>query len=437
MILEDFAGPGGWDEGAVIAGYTGRLVGLEWDRAACLTAVAAGHTRIRTDVATYPSDPFIDRVDGYIASPPCQAWSMAGKRDGEKDREQCHQLASLWADGEPSPFLDDEWADIRSQLVCEPVRRVRDLRPRWVALEQVPPVLGLWQHFARIFRHWGYSVWAGVLSAEAYGVPQTRKRAILIARRDGVTANPPAATHQTWPANDEPDLFGDALPAPLSMAEALGWGMTGRPSVTVTAVSSDSAGGPRPLGGGSGAREMIRKERDAGRWVPPEYLRMGTHAAATVRAVDEPAPTVFFGERVNGVTWHTDNPRELSLMSAGKTGEGRPRDAATAPAATITGKGTAAWVFDRPSTTVCADPRIGRPGHKDREGGESQFERDSYPITVQEAAVLQSFRLDYPWQGSKTKQHECIGNAIPPLLAAAILRPLLNVPTDRRTNHVG
>jgi DNA (cytosine-5)-methyltransferase 1 len=163
------------------------VVGIEWDETACRTAATAGHTRICADVATYSITAFLAAA-GVIGSPPCQGWSMAGSRLGELDRAKVHALVDAYANG--SNDIGDGWADPRSHHAAQPVRWVRDIRPQWVALEQVPAVLGLWQHIAERFRRWGYSTWTGVLNAADYGVPQTRERAILIGRLNGPTLPP-------------------------------------------------------------------------------------------------------------------------------------------------------------------------------------------------------------------------------------------------------
>lgn len=78
------------------------------------------------------------------------------------------------------------------------------------------------------------------------------------------------------------------------------------------------------------------------------------------------------------------------------------------------------------------DPRISEPGWRgspddyDAEGnyiGKRSMD-NAVRVSVEEASILQSFPPDYPWRGSPTAQFRQIGNAVPPLLARAILAAL-------------
>jgi len=349
-----FAGPGGWDVAARDLGL--HVLGIEWDAAACQTRRAAGLPTIEGDVRQYgPAD--FPGVKGFIASPPCQTFSAAGKGAGRKALDVVlAAIKSLEAREEIDlSAFDDE----RTGLVLEPLRwalAAIDLGTpfEWLAFEQVPTVLPVWEAMAEVLRREGYSVDVGKLSAEEYGVPQTRKRAILVARLHG-EAKLPEPTHRAYKKGvrqDEGDL--DRRPW-VSMAEALGWGMTQRPYPTI--ASARSTGGPdKEKVGGSGGRAELYGERAAGRWL--RFCPTNVRPNAAIRDQDEPAPTLAFGHE-------------------------RPR-----------------WLADDP----------------DLKDGES------IRVSLEECAVLQSFPPDYPWQGTMTKRFQQIGNAVPPGLAAAVLR---------------
>ena len=80
IVLDLFAGPGGWSEGARALGIED--VGVELDRAACATRAAAGHRTIRADVSAFATGALSGHVGALVASPPCVVFSAAGKRAG-------------------------------------------------------------------------------------------------------------------------------------------------------------------------------------------------------------------------------------------------------------------------------------------------------------------------------------------------------------------
>lgn len=409
LIVDLFAGPGGWSTGLRALGL--REIGLEWDASACATRAAAGHTTIRCDAAQYPTAPFTGRVRGVIASPPCQGFSRAGKRGGISDLELAHQAVHDLAHGRDTRArLAAQCSDERTILVAEPMRWLHDLRPEWVCMEQVPDVLPIWQHYAHMLRGRDYSVWCGILNAADYGVPQTRRRAILIASRLRTVA-PPEPTHAR--EREEPSLFGPGRRRWVSMAEALGWGHGG----VVNSRGQRKTPGGNEFSADAPSWALTEKTRT---WV----LRSGQSVAGEGRAErssDEPAVTLT--GRADLCAWVLRNGNQPRAATR----------SADEPAPTMAFGNNAArieWVRSRPATTVCATDRIAPPGHRDRSSdGESQYASpNTVRITQSEAAVLQSFPADYPWQGTKTKQFEQIGNAVPPRMAVHIIAAATGVP---------
>ncbi len=94
------------------------------------------------------------------------------------------------------------------------------------------------------------------------------------------------------------------------------------------------------------------------------------------------------------------------------------------------------WTRKRPATTVTGDPRISTPRayrkSKPRSGKEwaSQFD-EAIRVGVEEAAVLQGFRADYPWQGSRTRCFLQIGNAVCPPVARLVVAAAAGRSLDR------
>lgn len=191
----------------------------------------------------------------------------------------------------------------------------------------------------------------------------------------------------------------DRLPW-VSMAEALGWhpedeleyqrgeGMKER--------HGDRPGraGSEPGTGGVGT-SMKRKFRNDNR------------ANACERDLTEPAPSLHFGARSNKVDWVSERPAPTIVTTR------RSKDGILVGRQLPEGEGE----------------NVGGHGWED---GESQPESsgEAIRVSLEEALVLQSFPPDYPVQGTKSQRYLQVGNAVPPLLAKAILTQLLKPVLD-------
>ena len=421
LIVDGFAGPGGWSEG--IRRWLGlHDVGLEWDEAACDTRQAAGHLTVRVDVSCFVLGPLVGRVWGLLMSPPCTKFSTAGNGFGNRVMaeladgirrmmrgEDCRQeLRDLiypvalaeqeGANAERRP--EKQWSQARMEgaarqdtfltvLVLEPARYLHALISGdtsggipldWAAFEQVPSVLPLWEVYAEELRKLGWSVWTGVLNSADFGVPQTRRRAILMASRVRAVRRP-EPTH--YDPKSGMQLWGEPW---VTMAQALDLEAGGivntrgerktpggnefsadGPSIALTSKTrswvlhtnrNQQADGSRQTIDPHSAPAPALTSKSGGQWVLKHNAR--ANANATVRTIDEPAATLAFG--------HARNEYVLT------------------------------------------------------NGDEKRM------LTVPEGAVLQSFESAYPFQGTKTKVFEQVGNAVPPLLAAYVAAAASGVP---------
>lgn len=388
-----------------------------------------------------------------IASPPCQTFSMAGNGKGREALNEVIEAIELHA------YKDAEalWAfgekhDPRTALVLTPLAYVWRDRPRLVAMEQVPTVLPVWQACAEVMRGWGYEVQVEILNAEQYGVPQTRKRAILVARRGG-PVHMPIPTHSRYYSNN-PAKLDAGVRKWVSMAEALGW--EGQGSITLR--SNYGTGGDASKRGERSTRQpapTLTSKADRNKWGGVQ--NMSAQEAATLqsypvaarsnygsgipgergeRTASQPASTVT--SKTIGVQWLYENGDKANMSA----------DEAAAlqsyPPATYKRQGIPeADLYFRPDMNPRSTVRaITEPastikaGHSTSERGwvarpEEDPRKDGEVMTPEDAGVLQTYERPFIWCGTKTKQFLQIGNAVPPLLAEAILAALIGTRPGR------
>ncbi|MFI1695458.1 DNA cytosine methyltransferase [Streptomyces bobili] len=111
----------------------------------------------------------------------------------------------------------EELGDERTGLVLQPLWWVieRSRRPgsdpyEAVVLEQVPAVMPVWEKYAEVLATLGYQTRTQLMFTEAFGVPQTRKRAVLMARLGGAGIPEVAETHERYRPRNVPARSSEA-----------------------------------------------------------------------------------------------------------------------------------------------------------------------------------------------------------------------------------
>ncbi|GAA2141545.1 DNA cytosine methyltransferase [Actinomadura napierensis] len=204
-MVDLFAGPGGLDVAAKKLNIP--TVGIEWDASACETRRAAGLYTVEGDVRIYKPSDYPD-ADVLAGGPPCQTFTVAGTGAGRRALDEVLGFVNRMVDREDREQIEKDLANLsdeRTGLVLEPLRwaleAIDDERTepyKAIVLEQVPAVLPVWEAYAKALEREGYGVDFGLLRTEEYGVPQTRKRAVLIARLGAKSVDLPSPTHRPY-----------------------------------------------------------------------------------------------------------------------------------------------------------------------------------------------------------------------------------------------
>ena len=302
VAVEAFAGGGGVAVGLRDAGFrTVAAIELEPHAAATFKANHPDVHVFRQDVREVSGEELLKLVPGgvdvFAACPPCQGFSS---------------LTSKWRKADP-----------RNTLVSEVGRLAREMRPRAIMMENVPGLANkgkaLLDALAEELEGLGYITNCDVLQVADYGVPQRRRRLVLLA---GLRfhIDMPKPTHskngsdglESWRTvrdaiygMDEPLTFLDAKQQ--GGAQLFGWNVVRRIS-------------PKN-------RLRLQKAKPGGSWSDfPEELRVQCHRKGYKgfsnvygrMEWDEPSVTITTGCTTpsKGRFGHPERDRTISLREA-------------------------------------------------------------------------------------------------------------------------
>jgi DNA (cytosine-5)-methyltransferase 1 len=291
-------------------------------------------------------------LDMLIGGPPCQGFSTAGTRF---------------------------WDDPRNHLLKQYVRALEIIKPKWFMMENVEGLLttknGEYVYEAvKAFITLGYHIRLEKVYIQEYGVPQRRKRVIILGNRVGINFNFPKPLSKS---------YGHIYrKAEVTMADAL----FGLPKPSVENVP------------------LAYSEKLAGHWA--EILgnpqgKVTEHLSTKFEKVQQMRINALGpGETMKNL------PIELQHSSFVKRANRRVKDGTPSEKRGGPPSGLKRLLNDEPSLTITSAATR-----------EFIHPTENRTLTIRECARIQTFPDNFEFVGSQNEKIKQIGNAIPPLLA--------------------
>lgn len=292
-------------------------------------------------------------LDILIGGPPCQGFSTAGMRF---------------------------WDDPRNGLLKHYVNALAILRPKWFIMENVEGLLtakgGIYVYeAARAFIKLGYSIRIDKIYAQEYGIPQRRKRTLIIGNRLGMEFNLPEPI-----VHVHGRIFKNA---DITLRHTIGE----LPNPTLDKSCPVSYNG-KPK------HEWEEQLRDGNK-------KLYDHFAPKIDGIQlERITNLKPGQSMK------DLPESLHHESFKRRAYRRVMDGMPTERRGGAPSGIKRLIFDEPSLTIT--------GAAIREFIHPE---DNRPLTLRECARIQAFPDWFRFQGNTSERIKQIGNAIPPLLA--------------------
>jgi len=353
-VVSLFSGGGGLDLGFKKAGFD-----IQWaidnDKNAVSTYKANIGNHIICDDINAIDLATIPHADVVIGGPPCQSFSLAGKRDVEDERGQLvWRYIQIIEHIEPKAFVFENVTGLLSAKNAKGEKVIELLKSAFIEI--------------------GYSISTKVVNTADYGIPQKRKRVIIVGLRNREFFEFPAATH----CED-----GSNLKRYVSVEEALG--------DLPLAVSEEKETTKYLVEPQSEYQKIMRGKGEITEHIIPQMSELDKYIISHVKPggnyMDVPADV------------NSARIRRLQRDGGHTTCYGRLRP--DAPSYTIN------TYFNRPNV-----------------GCNIHYSADRL-ITVREALRLQSFPDSYKLvSSSKQGKNLIVGNAVPPILAEIIAQKL-------------